>query len=58
MHITVPHRTTKAAARGQIELRLGQFSQHADSNRIGKYAVNPSAAEAIAPAIGVTMQIA
>ena len=34
MHITVPHRTTKAAARSQIELRLGQllgqFSQHAE----------------------------
>jgi Putative polyhydroxyalkanoic acid system protein (PHA_gran_rgn) len=34
MHIAVPHRTTKAAARAQVELRLGQllgqFSQHAD----------------------------
>src|SRR5688500_16815938 len=34
MRIALPHHTTKAAARGQIELRLGQllgqFSQHAD----------------------------
>jgi hypothetical protein len=34
MHIAIPHRTTKAKARSQIELRLGQllgqFSQHAD----------------------------
>lgn len=25
MHIAVPHRTTKAAARAQLELRLGQL---------------------------------
>ena len=34
MHIAVPHHTTRAKARSQIELRLGQllgqFSHHAD----------------------------
>jgi hypothetical protein len=34
MHIVVPHRTSKANARAQVELRLGellgQFSHHAD----------------------------